>query len=107
MSRAEGVIHVDVAQSGIGLGEFLVVLLFALVATAVFKHNHLARLDLHAFFQVTARKRNGHAHEFAHTNGDAGVVEVECRNGITALDGLGEHLARIHQSEFFVRYHNR
>ena len=35
------------------------------------------------------------------------VVEVECRNGITALDGLGEHLARIHQSEFFVRYHNR
>ena len=72
VSRAEGVIHVDVAQSGIGLGEFLVVLLFALVATAVFKHHHLAGLDLHALFQITARQRNGHTHEFAHTNGDAG-----------------------------------
>ena len=34
------------------------------------------------------------------------VVEVECRNGIAAFDGLGEHLSRVHQSEFFVRYHN-
>ena len=72
VSRAESVVHIDITQRGVGFGEFLVVLLFALVATAVFKHHHLAGLDLHALFQITARQRNGHTHEFAHTNGDAG-----------------------------------
>ena len=34
------------------------------------------------------------------------VVEVECRNGVTSFDGLGEHVARVHKTEIFVRYHN-
>lgn len=35
------------------------------------------------------------------------VVEVEGRNGVAALDGLGEHVAGVHQTQFLVRYHNR
>ena len=34
------------------------------------------------------------------------VVEVECRNGVTSFDGLGEHLARVHKTQIFVRYHS-
>ena len=34
------------------------------------------------------------------------VVEVECRDGITAFDGLGEHVARVHKTQIFVRYHS-
>ena len=33
------------------------------------------------------------------------VVEVECRYGVTALDGLGEHFAGVHEAQIFVRYH--
>jgi hypothetical protein len=35
------------------------------------------------------------------------VVEVECRNGVTALDGLGKHLACVHKAKIFKRnFHN-
>jgi len=34
------------------------------------------------------------------------VVEIEGRNSISALDGLGEHITSVHQTQFFVTYHN-
>ena len=33
------------------------------------------------------------------------VVEVECWDSIATLDSLSEHLARVHQAEFFVTNH--
>ena len=33
------------------------------------------------------------------------VVEVECGNGIAAVDGSLEHFASVHEAEFFVVYH--
>ena len=34
------------------------------------------------------------------------VVEVECGDGVTALDGLCEHLAGVHKAKIFVIYHS-
>ena len=34
------------------------------------------------------------------------VVEVECRDCITSLDCLGEHLTGVHKSKIFEIYHN-
>ena len=33
------------------------------------------------------------------------VVEIECRNGITAVNGLGKHLASVYKTKFFVINH--
>ena len=33
------------------------------------------------------------------------VVEVESGDGVAALDGLGEHLASVHEAQLFVGYH--
>ena len=33
------------------------------------------------------------------------VVEVESGDGVAALDGLGEHLAGVHEAQLFVGYH--
>ena len=34
------------------------------------------------------------------------VVEVECGDGVTAFDGLREHLAGVDKAKFFKRYHS-
>ncbi len=33
------------------------------------------------------------------------VVEIECRDGVTAFHCLGEHRARVDKAQFFVGYH--
>ena len=43
VSGAEGVVHVDVAQGGVFLGQGFVVFLLALVAAGVFQHHHITR----------------------------------------------------------------
>ena len=34
------------------------------------------------------------------------VVEVESGDGVTAINGLGEHFAGVHKTQFFVRNHS-
>ena len=34
------------------------------------------------------------------------VVEIECRNRVTSVNGLLEHLFGVHKTQLFVRYHN-
>ncbi len=34
------------------------------------------------------------------------VVEVECRNGIAAIDGTGKHFTGVYQAQFFVTNHS-
>ena len=34
------------------------------------------------------------------------VVEVESGDSIAALDSLGEHLAGVHKTKFFITYHS-
>ena len=34
------------------------------------------------------------------------IVEIECRDCISACNGLCEHLTGVYKTKFFVRYHN-
>jgi hypothetical protein len=34
------------------------------------------------------------------------IVEIECGDGVTAGNGLLEHLTGVHKTQFFVRYHS-
>ena len=34
------------------------------------------------------------------------VIEVECSDGVFALDGLFKHLSRVHKTQIFVIYHS-
>ena len=72
---------------------------------------HVAQQRLVGVFACARRNLEDDRRRSLHASRDDGlhllhVVEVECRDGITALDGFCEHLTGVHKSQFFVRYHN-
>ena len=64
---AERVVHEHVAERRVLLCEFRVVFLFALIAAAVFKHHHFARLHLDAV-QVVFDESDRQPHQLAHAH---------------------------------------
>ena len=69
---AEGVIDVDVAELGHFLGQFVVVLLFALVDAAVFEQDDFARFHLEAAVDPVLDQADGDVQHLAKTHGDWG-----------------------------------
>ena len=70
VGRAEGVVDIDVAEGGVLLREFVVTLLFANVAAAVFEHHDMAGPDLDAINPV-GDERHVATQKLAHAAGNA------------------------------------
>ena len=64
VSGAEGIVHVDIAQGGVFLGQGFVVFLLALVAAGVFQHHHITRSQREAAIQVVGLQAHGAAQQF-------------------------------------------
>ena len=72
---------------------------------------HIAQKRLVGVVAGTLRHLQYHGRLGLHGCHDNGlqllhVVEVECRDGIAAVNGFGEHSASVHQSYFFVVCHD-
>ena len=103
LAQLERVAVVEVQHDGDVLAQFLGVLHGAL--------RHVAEQRLVGVLACAGRNLQDHGRRSLDARLDDGlhllhVVEVECRNGITAFDGFGKHLAGVYQAQFFVGYHN-
>jgi hypothetical protein len=73
--------------------------------------SHVAEQGLVGVFARARRHLKNYRRRSLHASLNDGlhllhVVEVECRDGITALDGLCEHLTGVHKTQIFVGYHS-
>ena len=96
----EGIHHPDIAERGHFLREFLVALLLALVAAAVFQHDDFAGLDFKTAIHPVLHQTNRFAEQFAHARGDRcqGIFGFEFAFG-RAAQVRGDH----HRRAFFKR----
>ena len=102
LAQLERVAVVEVQHDGNVLAQLLGVLDGAL--------RHVAQQRLVGVFAGARRYLEDHRRRSLDAGRDdrlhlLHVVEVERRDGITAFDGLGEHLAGVHKTQIFVRYH--
>ena len=103
LAEFERVAVVEVQDDGNVLAQLLGILDGALC--------HVTQQGLVGVFACACRNLQDHGRGSLHAGLDDGlhllhVVEIECRDGITAFDGLCEHVARVHETQIFVRYHN-
>ena len=103
LAELERVTVVEVQYDGNILAQLLGILYSAL--------SHVTQQRLVGILAGTRRNLQDYGRRALYASRDDGlhllhVVKVEGGNGVTTLDGLGKHLARIHQTQLLVRYHN-
>ena len=102
LAELERVSVVEVQHDGNVLAQLLGVLHGAL--------RHVAEQRLVGILAGARRYLQNHRRRSLDASLDDGlhllhVVEVECRNRVTAFDCLGKHLTGVYQTQIFVRYH--